>query len=55
MVYATEAEAEIAKLRSLLKDKEDEICKLKLLIGTGVPPGIVCLQHKALFIWIRFC
>ncbi|KAI9560752.1 hypothetical protein GHT06_011704 [Daphnia sinensis] len=36
----TEEQKEIAHLRSLLKDKEDEIARLKLLIGTAGLPEI---------------
>jgi hypothetical protein len=34
----TEKERTIAELLALLKDKEDEVARLKLLIGTGGPP-----------------
>lgn len=34
----TEKEGTIAELLALLKDKDDEIARLKLLIGTGGPP-----------------
>lgn len=41
---------EIAKLRLLLKDKEDEIARLKVMIGTGSggPPVSICAVHPAL-------
>lgn len=41
----TEEQNEIAHLRSLLKDKEDEIARLKLLIGTvGLPVSTQACQ-----------
>lgn len=40
----TEEQNEIAHLRSLLKDKEDEIARLKLLIGTA---GLPVSKQKA--------
>jgi hypothetical protein len=36
----SEEQGEIAHLRSLLKDKEDEIVRLKQLIGTGLHVSI---------------
>ena len=51
----TKKEGEIAELLALLKDKDDEIARLKLIIGTGGTPVSVRACHLNSFQTVKNC